>query len=483
MTVPNRSLQNPNLPSYQIAAHLAQRPAWEFLDDIYNGDRAWTKPGREGAKLATPKSRLYLPQESGEEDKDYQYRLDSSVYVDKFAQSVRDFVGLVFNNGIRLIEVPDAILEHWPSLGSGGVSGQRVMAQLAIASLRRGHTFCLVDYPTLDPSVRSHADYLASARQPFWDLVSPLDVLNWRTARVGSREVLVQATIQVQQIAPDGSYGEKVETLYKTLFPGGYRLTRITRNEHTGELVAQVVDEGVMGRRTRDGVVPLPGIPLVCLYGGDRTGFFRSNPTLQTLADLNRSHYSLKSDHRQKMHRCCFPQAVRVGGIDSDPLVLSPKLVIDVPLGGSFGWSGPNPASLTASRQELKDIEQDMDFLSADYLVKPGDRQAAATTQVQAGKIESELYLFAADFSAGINDCLDAHANYLGLPSGGRAELNTKFFQQATDNPQLLQAFIQMRGEGDLTRSEIRRLARDRFMPDTFHLDDEDSDDFDTTVK
>ncbi len=64
---------------------------------------------------------------------------------------------------------------------------------------------------------------------------------------------------------------------------------------------------GIMGRRERGQIVPFDHIPLVCLYGGDRGGFFQSNPTLFSLAKLNLIHYQVTSDHRQKMHYCCFP--------------------------------------------------------------------------------------------------------------------------------------------------------------------------------
>jgi hypothetical protein len=187
---------------------------------------------------------------------------------------------------------------------------------------------------------------------------------------------------------------------------------------------------------------------------------------------MNLVHYQVSSDHRKKMHYCSFPTPVRTGGQGED-LILGPRRVVDVPLGGGFGWAEPNSQSLAMSRIEVKDIESAMDFLGADYLVKPSDRQAASTTMVQAKKIESELYLFASDFATGITECLRRHAQWLGLDYGGTATLETKFFDNLASDPQLLLAYTHMRELGDISSKELRQLAAAaNFFPDSVTLED-----------
>ena len=443
-------------------------PAWGRLDDVYHGEKAWCEFTAEGDKRPTARSYNYLPKESGEEPNDYAVRLKQSVFVDKFAQSVRDFVGLVFNNGLRFVGVPDAVMAAWENLDGDGLSGNRLLSQIALKSLRLGHSFVLIDHPGPDPTVRSLLEHRQSKRHPYWVDIHPLQVLNWRVVRRGTAHKLMQVNIELEQTVADGAYGEKTERRYLALRPGEWMLQRVVQKDREHQPYAEVLDAGLMGRVVRGRVVPFDHIPLTCIYGGDRQGFFKSNPTLRTLADLNVQHYQVKSDHRQKIHLCCFPQAARVGG-DGEDLVLGPKTIVDVPIGGSFSWAEPSSASLAMSRVDLLDLEREMDFLGADYLVKPGDRQAAATTQVQAAKIESELYLFASDLAEGVNDCLRHHAAYLGLDGGGRVELNTKFFEQVAHDPQLLQVFYQMREGGDLTSQDLLRLARDRnYFPETF---------------
>ena len=456
---------------YQCKSYREQLPTWRLLEDVYTGDRAWVERKPDGTIAPRANAKTYLPQLPGEESSEYHLRLSQSHFADKFAQACRDFVGLVFNNGIRLVDVPRPILQHWQSLDGAGKTGDRLCAELGTAALRLGHTFNLVDFPQEDPSIVSLADALGAGRNPYWQPISPVQVINWRYRRVGGRKVLAMAVVVYEQTLPDGPYGESEKTFYMRLTPGQVDTFSLEK-QRNGELreIYHPDRSGIMGRRVRGVVQPFDHIPLAALYGGDRTGFFQSNPTLLSLAKLNLVHYQVSSDHRQKMHYCCFPTPVRQGGQGED-LILGPRRVVDVPLGGGFGWSEPSSQSLAMSRIEVKDIEKEIDYLGADYLTKPSDRQAAATTMISAKKIESELFLFASDFAAGITESLRQHALWLGLPSGGRCELQTTFFNDLAADPQLLLAYLRMHELEALTRDELRDLAKAaKFFPDTSPL-------------
>ena len=455
--------------SYQCASYRSQLPAWNLLEDVYVGDRAWVQTQPDGTLQPKANAQRYLPRLPGEDGPDYTLRLSQSHFSDKFAQTCRDFLGLVFNNGVRLVDVPRAITDNWDNLSGTEQTGDRMCADLGLAALRFGHSFSLVDFPAEDSSIVSLADALGAGRHPYWQSITPLQVINWRVMRQAGRNVLSMAVLCYEQTLPEGEFGEVAQTFYLRLTPGRFD-TFTLEKQRNGQIrtIYHPDRSGVMGRKVRGILQPFDHIPLVCLYGGDRTGFFSSNPTLYSLAKLNIAHYQIVSDHRQKMHYCCFPSPVRVGG-QGDDMVLGPKKIVDVPLGGGFAWAEPNSQSLAMSRIEVQDIEQEMDFLGADYLVKPSDRQAAATTMISAKKIESELYLFASDFAAGITECLRQHALWLGLPSGGRCELQTKFFSDLASDPQLLLAYLRMHELEAIDRTELRELASaTKFFPDTF---------------
>ncbi|MBE9060546.1 hypothetical protein [cf. Phormidesmis sp. LEGE 11477] len=84
-----------------------------------------------------------MAQEAGESDREYGSRVLRSHFSDKFSQAIRDFVGVIFNNGVRLVDVPGEIRQHWVNLDGNGSNGDRLCASLALQSLRRGHSFVL----------------------------------------------------------------------------------------------------------------------------------------------------------------------------------------------------------------------------------------------------------------------------------------------------------------------------------------------------
>lgn len=442
--------------------YLSQVPHWRFIEDVYEGDSAWIEYREDGSAKPRKNAQTYLPKLSGENDPHYQARLLSSHYSDKFARAVRDFVGIIFSNGLTLTGLPDRLLEFWSTLGGDGVNGDRLCAFMAMRALRLGHCFCLVDFPTRDPGVVSHADAIAANRAPYWNMIHPTRVINWSWVQRGRQRHLASVVItHTEQVLTEKGYVEK--DFYCRYQPGIYQTFSLKRDNHGNVTEVYHPDKsGLMGQWSRGRFTPFDEIPLVFLGGGDRTAFFKSNPTLLAMARLNVHHYQVKSDHRYKMHKCSFPTPFRVGG-DGSNMVIGPGTIVDVPLGGAFGWSEPNSMSLQQSRQEVQDIEAELDILGADFLSKPGDRQAAQTSLIQAAKVESELYLFASDFADGLNAALDWHAKYLGLKSGGKATLNTEFFSEMSADPQLLQALIQMRTNNDLEREELRDIANRKF--------------------
>jgi hypothetical protein len=454
------------LVNYQCNSYKQQSAVWRYLDDVFQGSDSWMERSEDGTVKATTKSRKYLPQEHKELGSNYENRLSRSPFSDRYAQAIRDFVGLIFVNEIQAI-LPGALALHWDNLDGQGTTGEVLLQQIAIAAMRRGHTFVMVDTDSTLP--QSQAD--AMSRRPRWLHIEAPSVINWR--HEGDR--LVKVVIEERGVIADGEYGEREETTYLVLTPGHYDRFRITKNPADGKLREEYLPErsGQMGF-FRNGVLdPLPSIPLFPIYGGDRLGHFRSKPPLKVLADLNIAHYQTHSDHRNKVHKCCFPVPVRVGVMGAQQeLVLSPDIVIDAPPGGGFAWQEPNANSLQWSRQEMIDLEQAMDFLSAQYLIKPSDRQAAASTMVQAAKVESSLYQFAKQFESGINQVMATHQMMMQSSEKASITLDTRFFEGAADS-QLIMALTRL-GERDILdkRGILESLKRIGYPFDAIDIDD-----------
>lgn len=436
---------NQPLPDYQCAGYRRQVPLWTYLDALYVGDSAWLDRSGDGSVRPNSKAQVYLPKFSREAQSDYVARLLRTPYSDRFAAALRDFIGLIFHNPLAFSEdFPPILHQHFSNLDQQGNEAVVLFSQMALAAMRRGHTFVLIDCPTRLPGQVSLAD--AQVIRPYWVHIQPHQVLSWRTVIHNSQRQLSQVVIQQSQLVPDGEFGEQEEISYLVLRPGRYDTYTIEvnpQNKSQRRAIHHPQRSGLSGIIRGNRVEPLPFIPLICLYGGLQTGVFESQPPLKTLADLNATHYQLYSDHLSKIHYCCFPVAVRTGVMaEEEDLILGPGAVVDAPPGGGFLWVEPSASSFAESRREIEALELAMDFLGTQYLVKPSDRQAAQVSLIQAAKVESSLELFARAFTQGLNQALAIHCAYLGLPAAS-LKLDTQFFQQSAD-PNQLQGLVHL---------------------------------------
>jgi hypothetical protein len=465
------------LPDFQCAAYRRQLPQWQRLDDLFTGSSAWTNQA-DGRITPNDRTPLYLPRFAKEHSKDYEARLVRTPYSDRFAQAIKDFVGLIFHNDLRFSEeFPPILQEHFTSVDGEGTNAVVLFSQMAIACMRRGHTFVMVDCPN-----SNHPSTLASQKaiRPYWVHIHPQQVLSWRSVVYQGKRHLTQVVIQQTQMVPAGAFGEQEVKSYLVLRPGRYDTYTIAvePNSSTRHLVHHPERSGIHGIIRNGKVEPFKMIPLACIYGGLKTGLFESEPPLNTLADLNLTHYQMYSDHLSKIHYCCFPTPVRVGMMaEEDDLILGPGVTVDVPPGGAFLWAEPSATSIAESRKEIEALELAMDFLGTQFLVKPSDRQAAMVSLVQAAKVESTLDLFARSFAQGINQALTLHAAYLDI-APGTISLDTSFFQQNNTDTNLLHAFTtlydRLLAYPEGARRSLLNLAQRRgFIPPEIDIDAE----------
>lgn len=105
-----------------------------------SGCDAWTERSPDGRIQPNDLTRFYLPQAPRERAENYQARVAGTAFLDKYAQAIRDVLGLVFSNEVRFEDVPDAIRD---CLGNA----DKFLMGRAIASMRRGRSPVLVDAP------------------------------------------------------------------------------------------------------------------------------------------------------------------------------------------------------------------------------------------------------------------------------------------------------------------------------------------------
>jgi hypothetical protein len=437
--------------AYESLEYRANNQEWRFLRMMFAGANSWLNLDETGVIHPTALTERFLPREPAEQPDDYLNRLYRSPFDDRFAQSIRKFVNLILNNGVKAM-VPAEIEPHLENIDNQGSTARSFLKQAMIAALRDGHTFVLVDYPPPDFAIRSEADRLRAGRRAAWVHYHADQLIFHRTIVQNGQTHLAYAVLrELATIAGDST--ERQAVRYRVL-KGGYTQMIAdqvvsfgprwelwedqTDPKDKSKIITVMIDEGVFTTRE---------IPLSCWYGGLRTGFFRSRPPLQALADLNLTHYQVKSDHLRKIHLCCLPvpelrDSMRPPG---QPLAIGPNTFVHImdPQGG-FNWKEPLATSIEQTRREVQDLEGAMDILSAAYLSNPGDRQAAATTMMQAAEIEAHLTDFATAIGEGAEEALAFHAEYMGLSDGGTIELSGDIIKEKGIDSQMMLALTNL---------------------------------------
>jgi Domain of unknown function (DUF4055) len=437
--------------AYESLEYRANNQEWRFLRMMFAGANSWLNLDEMGVINPTALTERFLPREPAEQPEDYLNRLYRSPFDDRFAQSIRKFVNLILNNGVKAA-VPAEIEPHLDNIDNQGSTLRSFLKQAMIAALRDGHTFVLVDYPPPDFAIRSEADRLRAGRRPAWVHYHADQLIFHRSIVQNGQTHLAYAVLrELATIAGDSTEREAVryrvlkagytETIADQVVAFGSRWELWEEQpdpQDKSKVILVMIDEGVFSTGK---------IPLTCWYGGLRTGFFRSRPPLQALADLNLTHYQVKSDHLRKIHLCCLPvpelrDSMRPPG---QALAIGPNTFVHImdPQGG-FNWKEPLATSIEQTRREVQDLEGAMDILSAAYLSNPGDRQAAATTMMQAAEIEAHLTDFATAIGEGAKDALALHAEYMGLSDGGTIELSGDIIKEKGIDSQMMLALTNL---------------------------------------
>lgn len=477
-----------NSPSYQCQDYTKQISQWRRLKAIATG--SWLKYGREGKIDVSEETKEYLPRYSAEDLSIYCDRLNLTPFEDKFRQVLEELNALMFSGGIEYKDLPlelyhneeltqqSGIAPYWDDIDGHGLSGDLFLYGVMECALRDGHTFLFVDY-TARQAAKNLAEYNQFERRPYWVHIDPRDVVNWRVEDEAGRDRLLQVTIREQFLEKDGEFGEKFTTryrvyrlegddkgvvfvgwvLYETLNPydaltpgSGYSSSPESKTNTAYQKVVEL-DRGILY---------LPYIPLYPIYATKPEKWGVTHPPLCAIAELNLQQYRDSSDYNYRHHLCNIDMLELVSDQGMSPpetIQIAPGRTL--PFGFRARWVSPDPTTLNVTRQKIRDTEEKIAFMQADYLKKPVERQTAFTTSVQLGSLDSKLEMSASFFCLSMRSPLKATANYLGYEQGGYLVVNPDVAKSQTADPQMADFYKRLRDEGFISDQTLRNILKD----------------------
>lgn len=382
----------------QSAAVAEMEKCWAIVRPLLGGTSAMREAGKR-----------LLPMWPMEEQAAYDARLAAATLFPAYSRTVSTLSGKPFSKALSLGEdVPSEIQEWSENINLQGVNLHSFAADVFETAMGHGISGILVEFPKTVDLPRTDAGQVTKATEdaagirPYMTHIKPWSILGWRSERVNGADVLTQLRILESVNEPDGEFGESAVEQVRVFRQGSWEVWREKQNEWF------LFDSGV---------TTIPFIPFVPVYG-QRTGYMTGKPPLIEMAHLNIEHWQSSSDQRTIMHVARVPILTMIGAEEAT-VVVGASSAIKLPIGAEMRFVEHSGAAISAGRESLLDLEEQMRQAGAELLVlQPG--------KVTATQIASEnavgmcaLQRMAQDFEDAIDLALDYMARWVNISQGG----------------------------------------------------------------
>lgn len=394
-----------NDPSIALPAVERMREHWAIVDPLMGGTQAMRAAG---TKL--------LPQYPAEADDTYKDRLSLSTLLPAYAETVASSTSRVFAEPLQLGEdIPEPIKLLSADIDLGGNDLNSWSVEWFREALAKGLCHAMIEHqPTRDAEgnklYKTVAEEEAAGVRPYAVIIKPGQVLGWRFDGGKLMQVRYMESVEVA----DGDFGVKFVDQVRVLEPGSWRTYR--KPEKGGAWVAEA-----------SGSTNLTYIPWGTFYTG-RTGPMTAKPPLLELAHLNVKHWQSQSDQDNLLHVARVPLLFVFTDNEEFQLTISSASATRMPKDGNAKYVEHTGAAITAGRDSLNDLVDDMRMAGAKLLQK--DKQAvktAAQANEEAAQELSPLARLAGQFGDCIAQILQIIADYRGEKEGGRVEMRGNF--------------------------------------------------------
>jgi hypothetical protein len=361
-----------------------------------------------GTEAMRKAGKVYLPQFAAESEDAYQARLAASWLFNGLRKTVRDMTGRVFAKSVEVTDAPDQI-EGWTE--NVDMQGQdlSMFANRVFADALSGPgiAWIMVDAPQRDATV-TVAQAQAQNLRPYMVHLSIEEVLGWKAQTVNNVMTVTQVRLHetVSEQDPEDPFAtapvEQIRVL--TLTDVGVETTIYRKVGKTDEWALYA--EPTYSAMTEITIAP------VYL---NRAGFWEAMPPLEDLADVNIAHWQSQSDQRNILHVARVPILHAAGRMSEDgPITIGAShAVASADPAAKLEWVEHSGAAIGAGRQDLKDLEYQMEALGL-QLLAPKAQQSATGEAIDNAKETSQLAMMA----DALQDALEQAVRWMGAYSG-----------------------------------------------------------------
>jgi hypothetical protein len=450
---------------------------WKLVRDCDAGSSA-IKSRAKGAEgmLGGLAGTAYLPPPNandGSADNKLRYRayVERASYVNFTGHTKEGMLGMVFRRP-STIEVDPSVEYMLDDANGDGLSLEQMIKDAAGETLMVGRYGLLVDYPSA-PEGLTDAEVRALQLRATILPYPAESIINWRTQNIGGvkRLALVVLREPTMKYSDDGF--EAIECIYhrvlrmedgiyvQNLYDENNELISFGVSQETDDDEYYSAEYNIYPRKS-DGSL-WDEIPFVFIGSINNDETVDKAP-LYDIAELNISHYRNSADYEESSFLVGQPTPVFVGLTQSwveqnmsAGIAMGSRSGILLPEGGNAMLLQASENQMPLKGMEIKEMQ--MVKIGARIIHDQGGAETAEAAKIRFSGQNSKLGSIIINIEEGFYKCLNWAMQFMGGTAEPVIQVNKEFYD-ATINPQLLIAQMQLLDRGVIARDDVRDYMR-----------------------
>ena len=359
-----------------------------------------------GTEAMREAGELYLPRFSQETDDNYKARLKASTLFNGVRKTVKDMTGRVFDKPVEITDGPQQIIDMAENIDMQGRDLSVFASEVFKDGFTAGISYIMVDAPRRDGET-TRGQAAAMGLRPSMTHLRVEDILGFKTKLYGNALDLSQLRIMetIKEDDPKDPFNqidEKQVRVLDRIESGGVQVTIWRKGKDETWFV---IDEYATEAEE---------ITVISFYA-QRTGFFTGEPVLEDLVDVNVSHWQSQSDQRNILHFARVPILFASGRDEDEPITISAgSAITSRNPDADMKWVEHSGKAIDAGRQDLKDLEFQMEALGLQLLINSVQKSATEAANDNV-KETSTLAMMADSMKDALEQALQWMAFYTGL--------------------------------------------------------------------
>jgi hypothetical protein len=449
--------------------------AWELVRDCTAGSAAvkqarysqTTDNNNNQTGLYNAIGSKYLPvpnpSDNSQENQDRYYSYKQRANFVNFTGSTKEgFLGMV-NRKQPTIELDPSIAYMEDNSNGAGLELEQMIQFVTSEALEVARHGLLADYPISARGLNkaNTANLRASIKQ-----YPAESILNWRESVINGETVLSMVALaeDVEKVSADGFDSEcLVYTRVLKLDEGVYKQCiydeedkLLSYEDESGEMVSDLIP------RKSDGST-WDFIPFKIIGAVNNDPAPDKSP-LYDIAEINIAHYRNSADFEESSFMLGQPTPVISGltqgwvtDVMKGGVMFGSRTAILLPEGASATLLQANQNQMPERGMELK--EKQLIAVGARIITDSSGVETAEAAKIRFAGQNSKLALVVNNVEAGILNVLEWCTMYMGGTGESIVDINRQFYE-ASVNPQLIIAEIQLMDRNVITKTDVRERLR-----------------------